>query len=244
MALTELLLNSEVWAAFVTLTALEVILGIDNIIFISIVSGRLPPAQQGNARRIGLILALGLRIALLVAVAWLAALTAPIASLGGFVLTWRDIVLFSGGAFLIYKGTLEIHKMMEGDAGGAAPAHVTFAAAIAQIAVIDVVFSLDSVITAIGMTDSLPVIIAAILISVLVMALAAAPVSDFVNRHRTVKMLALGFLLLVGMTLIAESAHFHIPRGYLYFAIGFSLAVETLNLIVGRSIRKRGEASR
>ncbi len=241
MALMELLPSSEIWAALVTLTALEVILGIDNIIFISIVSGRLPPARQASARRVGLVLALGMRIALLIAVAWLAALTAPITTIGGFVLTWRDIVLFSGGAFLIYKGTREIHKMMEGGGDEAVPVHMTFAAAIAQIAVIDVVFSLDSVITAIGMTDSLPVIIAAILISVLVMALAAAPVSDFVNRHRTVKMLALGFLLLVGMTLIADSAHFHIPRGYLYFAIGFSLAIETLNLIVGNAMKKRND---
>lgn len=239
--MVEFLTSPDVWAALVTLTALEVVLGIDNVIFLSIVSGRLPVHQQVRARRIGLVLALGMRVVLLTSVSWIAGLTTPIATFGDFALSWRDIVLGAGGLFLVYKGTHEIHNSMEGEEEAAARPTTTFAAALTQIVILDVVFSLDSVITAVGMTDNLPVMITAIVIAILVMMFAAEPVSAFVNRHPTVKMLALGFLLLVGMALMADAAHFHIPRGYLYFAIGFSILIEALNLIsAGRKKKSKG----
>jgi len=234
----EFLTDPDVWAALVTLTALEVVLGIDNVIFLSIVSSRLPAHQQQKARRIGLSLALIMRIALLTSVSWIAGLTAPILMASDFALSWRDVVLGLGGLFLIYKGTHEIHTSMEGEEDQGSRATTTFAAALTQIFILDVVFSLDSVITAVGMTDNLPVMITAIVIAVLVMLFAAEPVSGFVNRHPTVKMLALGFLLLVGMALMADAAHFHIPRGYLYFAIAFSILIETLNLIAAARRKK------
>lgn len=238
----EFLTDPDVWAALVTLTALEVVLGIDNVIFLSIVSGRLPLHQQATARRTGLILALGMRVVLLSSVSWIAGLTTPLVTFGDFALSWRDIVLGAGGLFLVYKGTHEIHNSMEGEEETAAGPTTTFAAALMQIVILDVVFSLDSVITAVGMTDNLPVMIAAIVIAILVMMFAAEPVSAFVNRHPTVKMLALGFLLLVGMALIADAAHFHIPRGYLYFAIGFSILIEALNLVSARRRARRKAA--
>jgi len=240
--MTELLTNPDLWAALFTLTALEIVLGIDNVIFLSIVSSRLPAHQQQKARRIGLILAMVMRVALLTSVSWIAGLTAPIASVAGFELSWRDVVLGLGGLFLIYKGTHEIHNSMEGEEEQASRATITFAAALTQIVILDVVFSLDSVITAVGMTDNLPVMISAIVIAILVMMFAAEPVSAFVNRHPTVKMLALGFLLLVGMALMADAAHFHIPRGYLYFAIAFSILIETLNLLAAARRKRAREA--
>jgi predicted tellurium resistance membrane protein TerC len=240
--MAELLTNPDLWAALFTLTALEIVLGIDNVIFLSIVSSRLPAHQQQKARRLGLILALVMRIALLTSVSWIAGLTTPILSVAGFDLSWRDVVLGLGGLFLLYKGTHEIHNSMEGDEEQAARATITFAAALMQIVILDVVFSLDSVITAVGMTDNLPVMISAIVIAILVMMFAAEPVSGFVNRHPTVKMLALGFLLLVGMALMADAAHFHIPRGYLYFAIAFSILIETLNLLAAARKRRAREA--
>lgn len=238
----EIFTNPDLWAALLTLTALEIVLGIDNVIFLSIVSSRLPVHQQQKARRIGLILALVMRIALLSSVSWIAGLTAPIMTLGDFALSWRDVVLGVGGLFLIYKGTHEIHNSMEGEEEAESRPTTTFAAAIMQIVILDVVFSLDSVITAVGMTDNLPVMISAIVISILVMMFAAEPVSSFVQRHPTVKMLALGFLLLVGMALVADAAHFHIPRAYLYFAIGFSILIESLNLVAAARKRKTREA--
>jgi predicted tellurium resistance membrane protein TerC len=239
----ELFTNPDLWAALLTLTALEVVLGIDNVIFLSIVSSKLPAHQQQKARRVGLILALVMRVALLSSVSWIAGLTAPIMTMGDFALSWRDVVLGLGGLFLLYKGTHEIHNSMEGEEEEGGPrATTTFAAAIVQIVILDVVFSLDSVITAVGMTDNLPVMISAIVIAILVMMFAAEPVSSFVNRHPTVKMLALGFLLLVGMALMADAAHFHIPRGYLYFAIGFSILIESLNLIAAARRKKAREA--
>lgn len=239
----ELFTNPDLWAALLTLTALEIVLGIDNVIFLSIVSSKLPVHQQQKARRIGLILALVMRVALLSSVSWIAGLTAPIFTMGDFALSWRDVVLGFGGLFLLYKGTHEIHNSMEGEEEeGGSRATTTFAAAIMQIVILDVVFSLDSVITAVGMTDNLPVMISAIVIAILVMMFAAEPVSSFVNRHPTVKMLALGFLLLVGMALMADAAHFHIPRGYLYFAIGFSILIESLNLIAAARRKKAREA--
>ncbi|MBK8906455.1 MAG: TerC family protein [Rhodospirillales bacterium] len=230
-----LLSDPQAWASLVTLTALEVVLGIDNIIFLSIVTSRLPEHQQRAARRVGLGLAAGMRVALLVGIAWIIGLTAPIFTVFDHTVSWRDLVLGGGGLFLLVKGTMEIHHMVEGQEEGAAIRTVTFASAILQIVLLDVVFSLDSVITAVGMAQHLPVMIAAVLIAVAVMLLAAEPVSRFVNTHPTVKMLALSFLLLVGVALIADGLHFHIPRGYLYFAIAFSILVETLNRLAARA---------
>jgi len=240
----EMLSDPSLWAALAALTALEVVLGIDNIIFLSIITAKLPVHQQANARRIGLFLALGMRIVLLTSLTWIASLTTPLFTVADIAVSWRDVVLGVGGLFLIYKATGEIHNTMEEEehAGGAVTA--TFAAVIFQIVILDLVFSLDSVITAVGMTDNLPVMITAIVIAILVMMFAATPVSNFVNRHPTVKMLALGFLLLVGVALLADAAHFHIPRGYLYFAIAFSALIEMLNLMASaRRKRKKKEAA-
>ena len=238
----EMLTDPGLWAALATLTVLEIVLGIDNIIFLSIVAGRLPAHQQADARRLGLALALAMRLGLLASISWIAGLTAPLFTIADFALSWRDIVLGAGGLFLVYKGTHEIHREMEEEEDEDAGQKTTFAAAIFQIVVLDVVFSLDSVITAVGMTDNLPVMVTAVVISMLVMLFAAAPVSAFVNRHPTVKMLALGFLLLIGMALIADASHFHIPREYLYFAIAFSGLIEVLNLSAARRRKKRREA--
>jgi predicted tellurium resistance membrane protein TerC len=237
----DMLTDLTLWAAFLTLAALEIVLGIDNIIFLSIVTAKLPPDQQPTARKIGLFLALAMRVVLLTSLSWIAGLTEPVATFGDFALSWRDIVLGVGGLFLLYKTTGEIHETMEGDReGSGVVGTASFAAVIAQVVVLDLVFSLDSVITAVGMTDYLPVMIAAIVVSILIMLFAATPVSNFVNRHPTVKMLALGFLLLIGVALIADALHQHIPRGYLYFAIGFSALMEGLNLMVSR--RKKARA--
>jgi predicted tellurium resistance membrane protein TerC len=238
--MVEMLSDPNLWAAFLTLAALEIVLGIDNIIFLSIVTGRLPVEQQANARRIGLGLALIMRILLLMSLSWIAGLTTPVATIMGFELSWRDVILGVGGLFLLYKATTEIHNTMEGHEDEQSMVQVTFASAITQIVILDLVFSLDSVITAVGMTDNLPVMIAAIVVSIMVMLFAATPVSDFVNRHPTVKMLALGFLLLIGMALIADAAHVHIPRGYLYAAIVFSALIETLNLLARRKRSRSG----
>lgn len=238
----ELLSDPQAWASLLTLTALEIVLGIDNVIFLSIVTGRLPEHQQRQARIIGLSLAAGMRVGLLFAITWIIGLTAPLMTIGEYVLSWRDLVLIAGGVFLLAKGTIEIHHQTEGgEAGGKAKA-TSLASAIVQIVLLDIVFSIDSVITAVGMAQHLPIMIAAVLISVAVMLLAAAPVSAFVNRHPTVKMLALSFLLLVGVALIADGLHFHIPRGYLYFAIAFSIGVEMLNLLAARGRARRREA--
>ena len=235
----ELLTDYQIWASLLTLTALEIVLGIDNLIFLSIVSGRLPKHQQPAARRIGLALALLGRVALLFSLTWIIGLTAPILTLLGFDLSWRDLVLIGGGAFLIVKGTMETHHMLEGHEEEAAIGTVTFASAVVQILVLDVVFALDSIITAVGMAEHLWVMITAVTIAMAVMLVAADPVGDFVNAHPTVKMLALSFLLLVGVALIADGLHFHIPRGYLYFAIAFSAGVETLNLLVAKARKRR-----
>lgn len=235
----ELLSDPNAWASLLTLTALEIVLGIDNVIFLSIVTGRLPVSQQRPARLIGLGLAAGMRVLLLLSITWIIGLTAPVFSLGSYVVSWRDLVLMGGGLFLLVKGTMEIHHAVEGEVSEGQVAVSSFAAAIAQIVLLDIVFSLDSVITAVGMSQHLPVMIAAVLIAVGVMLLAAAPVSRFIERHPTVKMLALSFLLLVGVALIADGLHFHIPRGYLYFAIAFSIGVESLNLIAAAALKRR-----
>ncbi|HSO23070.1 MAG TPA: TerC family protein [Chondromyces sp.] len=223
--------DPQAWIALGTLTALEIVLGIDNIIFISILSGRLPPAQRPRARTLGLAGAMVTRILLLASLAWLSHLTARLFTVGAHVVTARDVVLFGGGLFLLAKATFEIHHNLEGGEKGreGGPA-VTFAGVITQIMVLDIVFSLDSVITAIGMAEHLPVMVAAVVIAVLVMMVAAGPISDFVEDHPTIKMLALSFLLLIGMSLTAEGLGQHIPKGYIYFAMGFSVFVEFLNL--------------
>lgn len=229
----ELLSSPEMWMGLLTLTILEIVLGIDNIIFISIVSSRLPPEQQMKARNIGLALALVMRLILLSMIVWIAKLTYPLFSVLGNEISWRDIILIGGGLFLLVKGTMEIHHTVEStEEEKNALKKITFGAVIGQIVLLDIVFSLDSVITAIGMSDDLTVMIAAVVIAMCVMLFAAKSVSDFVNRHPTVKMLALSFLLLVGMALIADGLDYHIPRGYLYFAVAFSLGVECLNLWV------------
>ena len=238
----ELLSDPHVWASLLTLTALEIVLGIDNLIFLSIVSGRLPEHQQRLARRIGLALALLGRIALLFSLTWIIGLTEPVLTILGFDLSWRDIVLMGGGLFLLVKGTMETHHMLEGHEEGASVGTITFFSAVVQIIILDVVFALNSIITAVGLAEHLWIMVTAVVIAMIIMLAAAGPVGDFVNRHPTVKMLALSFLLLVGVALIADGLHFHIPRGYLYFAIAFSAAVEGLNLWATSARRKRRAA--
>jgi len=231
----ELLLDPAVWLAFATLTALEIVLGIDNIIFISILVSRLPKAQQARARLIGLSLAMVMRILLLLSLAWIMKLTAPLFAILGNEISGRDLILIGGGLFLLAKSTTEIHGSLEG--AGESRRHIRvagFGAMMVQIALIDIVFSLDSVITAVGLVQQVEVMVAAIVVAVLVMMWAAAPISAFVEHHPTVKMLALSFLLMIGVALIAEGFALHIPKGYLYFAMAFSLGVEMLNLRVRR----------
>ncbi|HYD69863.1 TerC family protein [Azospirillum sp.] len=238
----DLLADPNVWASLLTLTALEIVLGIDNIIFISIMASKLPAHQQHKARQVGLALALITRLLLLASIAWVATLTQPLFSVLGMDVSGRDLILIGGGLFLLAKGTMEIHHTVEGEEedGGPAKAAATFTSVVIQIMFLDIVFSLDSVITAVGMSDHLPVMIAAVVIAMAVMLFASGPVGDFVNRHTTVKMLALSFLLLVGVALVADGLGFHIPKGYLYFAIAFSALVEALNLMAaGRRKKKR-----
>ena len=224
-------LSPEILIALATLTLLEIVLGVDNIIFISILSGKLPPAQQPLARRLGLLLAMGTRILLLFSLAWVIKLTAPLFALWGHEISGRDLILILGGLFLLGKSTHEIHGRLEGEEGhSSARAAASFRSVLIQIALLDIVFSLDSVITAVGMVDQVAVMIVAVVISVLIMMLAAEPISAFVHRHPTVKMLALSFLLLIGMSLLAEGFDHHIPKGYVYFAMGFSVFVEAMNL--------------
>ncbi|MGH7091329.1 MAG: TerC family protein, partial [Stellaceae bacterium] len=221
--------DTNTWAALLTLTVLEVVLGVDNLVFLAITSSRLPPDRQSFARRVGLLLALVLRVGLLSTLTWISALTQPIATFGDFALSWRDVVLGTGGFYLLYKGAAEIHEAVEGPHEVKSHGGSSVLAAVVQIMALDLVFSLDSIVTAVGMTSDLPVMIAAIVISILVMMFAANAVSGFIMSHPTIKMLALAFLLLVGMALVADGAHFHIPRGYLYSAITFSILVEALN---------------
>lgn len=239
----ELLTEPAVWASLLTLTALEIVLGIDNIVFLSIISARLPEHQQAKARRIGLILALVGRLAFLACIAWIIGLTQPLFEVFGFVFSWRDAILLAGGLFLLYKGTTEMHHMVEPEEEEhATRGGTTFTAVVVQIFLLDVVFSVDSVLTAVGMAEHIPVMVAAMVIAIGVMLLAAEPVAAFVQRHPTVKSLALAFLLLIGVTLVADALHFHIPRGYLYFAVAFSGAIEAFNLWALR--RRRGRVAR
>jgi len=228
------LTDPQIWISLITLTLLEIVLGIDNIIFISILAGKLPPEQQKKARSLGLSLALIMRVMLLLTISWLASLTAPIHpnfAFMGHAFSWRDMVLLCGGLFLLWKSVHEIHGSLEGqEHEKSAAVRATMSAVIMQIIVIDLVFSLDSVITAVGMTNQVPVMITAVILAMGVMLLAAGSISDFVNRHPTVKMLALSFLILVGVVLIADGFGKHIEKGYIYFAMAFSFGVEMLNL--------------
>jgi predicted tellurium resistance membrane protein TerC len=232
----EWLSDPQAWIALFTLTALEIVLGVDNIIFITILVGRLPEAQRQRARVLGLGFAMFTRIALLLSLAWMMTLTEPLFSVPvlGKEIAGRDLILIGGGLFLLWKSVHEIHNSLEGEVDEHATAAVraSFAAVIIQIAIIDIVFSLDSVITAVGMVDQVPIMVLAIVIAVVVMMFAAKPIGEFVDRHPTVKMLALSFLVLVGMALVAEGWDYHIPRGYIYFAMAFSVGVEMLNIRV------------
>ena len=234
------LFNPEIWIAFVTLTALEVVLGIDNLVFISVLTGRLPKDQQARARAIGLGLALGMRILLLLTLSWVIGLTAPLFTIGGFEFSGRDVILIGGGLFLLAKATTEIHESLEGGGEhGEVPKVAAFRSVIIQIVLIDAVFSLDSIITAVGLSNQLGVMIAAVVIAIIVMLVAAGPLARFVERHPSVKMLALSFLLLIGFSLVAEGVGLHIDKAYIYFAMGFSVFVEALNLRLrrGRPVR-------
>jgi len=234
----ELLADPQVWIAFATLTALEIVLGVDNIIFITILVGRLPEHQRERARLIGLGLAMGSRIALLLSLAWIMQLTSPLFEILEHPFSGRDLILLGGGLFLLWKSVHEIHNALEGANHETNVAAASFLAIVGQIAVIDIVFSLDSVITAVGLAEHIPVMVAAIVVAVVVMMVSARAIGEFVDRHPTVKMLALSFLILVGMALVGEGFGFHIPKGYIYFAMAFSIGVEMLNL---RMRKKRAE---
>ena len=226
----EWIINPEIWIALLTLTALEIVLGIDNIIFISILSEKLPEDQQDRGRQVGLLLAMLMRIALLFSLSWLVGLTEPLFTLFGFEVTGRAVILIGGGLFLLGKATFEIHDKLESDSGhSSAGVKATFGAVIVQIVLLDIVFSLDSVLTAVGMVNEVGVMVAAVVIAVMIMLIASGPISRFVNDRPTLKILALSFLLLVGVSLIAEGLEFTIPKGYIYFAMFFSLFVEILN---------------
>ena len=234
----EWITQPDAWIALATLTALEIVLGIDNIIFISILVGRLPEARRNIARRLGLMLAMGTRILLLLSLAWMMKLTVPLFTVLSQAITGRSLILIGGGLFLLWKSVHEIHASLEGPEDGqtaVGAAAASFGGVLVQIAIIDIVFSLDSVITAVGLADQVSVMVLAILASVAVMMFAAKPIGEFVDRHPTIKMLALSFLVLVGATLVAEGFGTHVPKGYIYFAMAFSVAVETINI----NLRKR-----
>jgi predicted tellurium resistance membrane protein TerC len=235
-----LLTSPEAWAALLTLTALEIVLGIDNVIFLSVIVSRIPEAQAKRARQIGLALALLFRILLLTLLVWLIGLTEAILTVKGMAFSWRDIILVGGGLFLIAKATHEIHAEVEarGEDNGGAPGGGAFFWVIIQIIVIDLVFSLDSIITAIGMAQDLEIMIAAVTVACLIMYASSGPVARFVAEHPTTKMLALAFLVLIGVALVADGFKFHIPRGYIYFAIAFSAAVEAFNVLAKRNRKK------
>lgn len=224
--------DPTIWASLVALTAMEIVLGIDNVVFISIIVARLPRRQRERIRQIGLSLALLFRVIMLFAITWLIGLTRPLFSLLGHEVSWRDMILMAGGLFLIVKATREIHENIEGNDGSpsASAAEGTFWSFIVQIALIDLVFSVDSIITAVGMADHVEVMIAAVVISMIVMYVASGPVANFIERHPTTRMLALSFLFLIGAALVADGLDFHIPRGYIYFAMGFAAMVEAMNV--------------
>ncbi len=239
------LIDPQVWAGLLTLTALEVVLGIDNLVFVAVLVARAEPRHQALARRLGLGLALVTRLLLLVGISWIAHLTATLFTLAGHAFSWRDLILTSGGLFLVFKGTTEIHRRVEGEShdGEGTAKSATLLSVVLQIAILDIVFSLDSVITAVGMVSHLPVMIAAVVIAMGVMLLASGPTTRFVERHPTVKMLVFSFLLLIGMMLMADGFGMHVPKGYIYAAIGFSAGVEFLNQLAGRRKHARRLAS-
>jgi predicted tellurium resistance membrane protein TerC len=228
--------DPAVWLSLVTLAALEIVLGIDNLVFIAILTNRLPEARRALARKVGLAMALGTRLMLLAALAWIVTLTQPVFSVAGLAISWRDMILIGGGLFLLVKATHEVHNEVEGEPGDKGPsaAAATFGAIVTQIAVVDIIFSLDSVITAVGMADDLWVMVVAVVIAMVIMLVASTPLANFVSAHPTVKMLALSFLFMIGVFLIADGLHFHIPKGYLYFSLAFSILVEALNYWVRR----------
>jgi predicted tellurium resistance membrane protein TerC len=233
----DLIADPNAWLALITLTALEIVLGIDNIIFISILAGKLPEAQRARARTIGLAFAMGTRLALLASLVWMMRLTEPWFTVLGQAISGRDLILIVGGLFLLAKSTMEIHDKLEGEeesSGGRAV--TTFASVIVQIAILDIVFSLDSIITAIGMAEQLSVMVAAVIIAVIFMMFFAGAVSAFIDRHPTVKVLALSFLLMIGLALIGDGLDMHIPKGYIYFAMAFSVFVEMLNIRIRRRV--------
>ena len=230
--------SAEGWIALLTLTVLEIVLGIDNIVFISILAGKLRAEERERARRLGLMLAMVLRIGLLLSITWVMGLTTPLFTVLGQEISGRDLILLVGGLFLIGKSTHEIHEKLEGEEGHAsAKVAASFAGVIVQILLLDIVFSLDSVITAVGMAEDVAIMITAVVVAVGVMLLSAGPISNFVEQHPTVKMLALSFLLLIGFSLMAEGFEHHIPKGYIYFAMGFSIFVEMINLRVRAKAR-------
>ena len=234
----ELLTNPDTWIALLTLTTLEIVLGIDNIVFISILTGRLPGAERDRARTVGLLAAMGMRIALLLAIGWVMGLTAPLFSVAGKEISGRDLILLVGGLFLVAKATWEIHGRLEGEEHGEDAGNgrsVSFAGVIVQIMLLDIVFSLDSVITAVGMAKEVIVMIAAVVIAVLVMLVASGPISRIIERHPSLKMLALAFLVLIGVLLVAEGLGQHVEKGYVYFAMGFAVLVELLNIRASRA---------
>ncbi len=230
----EIFLQPDTWVALLTLTFLEIVLGIDNIIFISLVAGRVPEESQKKARLGGLTIALVMRILLLLSIAWIIGLTKPVLSVADFELSWRDIILIAGGIFLLVKSTLEIHHKVEGQdqdsETGKKSKSMSFSSAIIQIVLLDLVFSFDSILTAVGLTDEIILMVIAVVIAIIVMMIFAKPVGEFVNKHPTIQILALSFLILIGVMLIVEGAHYHVPKGYIYFAVFFSLAIEMLNM--------------
>lgn len=239
----DLLSDPQAWAALVTLTAMEIILGVDNIVFISVLVSKLPPAEARRARSLGLLMALVFRLVLLFCLSWLIGLTEPVLEILGKGLSWRDLILIAGGLFLLFKATHEIHNEFEHDGGGPpqAAAGGAFTGIILQVALIDIVFSIDSIVTAIGMAQHLPVMIAAVILAMAFMFLASGPIGGFIHRHPTTKVLALAFLMLIGVSLVADGVGMHIPRGYIYFAMAFAAGVETVNVLV-KQRRARAKA--
>jgi predicted tellurium resistance membrane protein TerC len=243
MVLIDWLTDPHVWASFIALSAMEVVLGIDNVVFIALLVSRLPPDKRLMARRVGLSLALVFRVIMLGGIVWVIHLIQPIFSIAGYDFSWRDLILLAGGLFLLVKGTREIHQDIEGEEeeGGSTPVADTLVSATLQIAIIDLVFSMDSIITAVGMADHVEVMIAAVAVAILVMYFASEPVAAFIERHPTTKMLALAFLLLIGAALVADGMHFHIPRAYIYFAMAFAAGVEMVNVLAAQR-RRRAKA--
>ena len=242
----ELITDPQAWAALVTLSVLEIVLGIDNVVFISILVSRLDEKQALRARQVGLAMAFVFRIVMLAGLTWLMGLTATVFAVAGVEFSWRDLILIGGGLFLIAKATHEIHReieVREGEAEGVS-ASTPFYIVVSQLVVIDLIFSLDSIITAIGMAQEIEIMVAAIIIAIIVMYVASGPVSDFISRHPTTKMLALAFLVLIGVALMADGFKFHIPRGYIYFAMAFAAGVEVFNVIAGRNRQRRRKTAK